>query len=317
MISPLLVLDHAGALDEIGVAQAHFAAGREAEEFLGRIFAEILLLDVEHLGEGHFARAGGGVFGIVDGVHLFGLVFGIVVDDHLERAQDGHDAGRAFVEVFADEVFQAAEFDGAVGLGEADGGAEVAHGFGRVAAAPDAGERGHARIVPAAHAAFLHEGEELALAEQGVGEVEAVEFDLLRMIDAEGLDVPIVERAVIFEFQGADGVGDAFDGIALPVGVVVHGIDAPFVAGAVMFGVQDAVHDGIAQVEIGRRHVDFGAEGAAAVGELAGLHAGEEVEIFFDGAIAVGAFFAGLGEACRDTRGSARRSGRRRRPCRL
>ena len=143
--------------------------------------------------------------------------------------------------------------------------------------------------------AVLHEGQELALAEQGVGEVEAVEFDLLRMIDAEGFDVPIVERAVIFEFQGADGVGDAFDGIALAVGVVVHGVDAPLVAGAVMLGVEDAVHDGVAQVEVGRRHVDFGAEGAGAIGELAGLHAGEEVEILFDGAIAVRAFGAGFG----------------------
>ncbi len=34
----------------------------------------------------------------------------------------------------------------------------------------------------------------------------------------------------------------------------------------------------------------------AAVGELAGLHAGEEVEIFFDGPVAVGAVLAGLGE---------------------
>ena len=137
--------------------------------------------------------------------------------------------------------------------------------------------------------------EQLALAEQGVGEVEAVEFDLLRMIDAEGFDVPIVERAVIFEFEGADGVGDALDGIALPVRVVVHGVDAPLVAGAVMLGVEDAVHDGVAHVEVGRRHVDFGAEGAAAIGELAGLHAGEEVEIFFDAAIAVGALLAGFG----------------------
>ena len=143
--------------------------------------------------------------------------------------------------------------------------------------------------------AILHEGEQLALAEQGVGEVQAVELDLLRMIDAEGLDVPIVERAVIFEFQRADGVGDAFDGIALPVRVVVHRVDAPLVAGAVMLGVQDAVHDGVAQVEVGRRHVDFGAERARAIGELAGLHAREEVEILFDAAIAVGALLAGFG----------------------
>ena len=40
------VFDYAGALDEIAVAQANLASGREAEEFFGRIFAEILLLDV-------------------------------------------------------------------------------------------------------------------------------------------------------------------------------------------------------------------------------------------------------------------------------
>ena len=33
-----------------------------------------------------------------------------------------------------------------------------------------------------------------------------------------------------------------------------------------------------------------------AVGELAGFHAGEEVEILFDGAVAIGRVFAGLGE---------------------
>ena len=144
--------------------------------------------------------------------------------------------------------------------------------------------------------AILHEGQQLALAEQGVGEVQAVELDLLRMIDAESLDVPIVEGAVIFEFQCADGVSDAFDGIALPVGVIVHRVNAPLVAGAVMLGVEDAVHDGIAEIEVGRRHVDFGAEGACAIGEFAGFHAREEVEIFFDAAIAIGALGAGLGE---------------------
>ena len=139
----------------------------------------------------------------------------------------------------------------------------------------------------------LHQLQQLALAQQRVGEVQAVEFDLLRMIDAELLDVPVVERAVIFEFQRADGMGDAFDGIGLAVRVVVHRIDAPLVAGAVMFGVEDAVHDGIAHVEVRRRHVDFGAQRAGAVGEFAGLHAREEIEIFFDGAIAIGALLAG------------------------
>ena len=69
----------------------------------------------------------------------------------------------------------------AVGLRHADRAAEIAHRFGRVAAAAHAAERGHARIVPAAHAAFLHQLQQLALAQQRVGEVEAVELDLLRM----------------------------------------------------------------------------------------------------------------------------------------
>ncbi len=78
----------------------------------------------------------------------------------------------------------------AVGARGSDGGAEGADGLGRKAAAADAGERGHARIVPAADALFLHELQQLALAEQGVGEVEAVEFNLLRGKDAELLDIP-------------------------------------------------------------------------------------------------------------------------------
>ena len=101
---------------------------------------------------------------------------------------------------------------------------------------------------------------------------------------------------MVFELQRADGVRDALDGIALPVRVVVHRVDAPFVAGAVMLGVQDAVHDRVAQVEVGRGHVDLGAQRARAVGEFAGLHAREQIEILFDAAIAIGALLAGLGE---------------------
>ena len=101
---------------------------------------------------------------------------------------------------------------------------------------------------------------------------------------------------MVFEFERAHGVGDVFDRVRLAVREIVHGIDAPLVAGAVMVGVQDAVHDRIAQVEVGRGHVDFGAQHARAVGEFALAHALEEVEIFFDGAVAVRAFFAGLGE---------------------
>ena len=61
-------------------------------------------------------------------------------------------------------------------------------------------------------------------------------------------------------------------------------------------GAQDAVHQRIAQVQVWRRHVDLGAQRARAVRKFAGAHALEQVEVLFDAAIAIGAFFAGLGE---------------------
>ena len=48
----------------------------------------------------------------------------------------------------------------------------------------------------------------------------------------------------------------------------------------------------VAQPDVGRGHVDLGAQGAGAVGELAGAHALEEVEALVDGAVAVEALFA-------------------------
>ena len=192
-------------------------------------------------------------------------------------------------------MFEQAEFDDAVGFRDADVGAEGAESFRGVAAAAETGEGGHAGIVPAGDEAFLHEQEKFTFAEEGVGDVEAVELELLGMVDTEVFDVPIVEGAVVFKFQGANRVGNAFDGVAFAVGVVVHRVDAPLVAGTVMVGVEDTIHDGVAHVEIGRGHVDFGAEGAGSVGEFAGAHAFEEIEIVFDGAVSEGAGGSGFG----------------------
>ena len=68
------------------------------------------------------------------------------------------------VEVVALEVLEHFDVDDAVGARDAGGGDEGADGLGRKAAAAEAGERGHARIVPAVHALLLHELQQLALA---------------------------------------------------------------------------------------------------------------------------------------------------------
>ena len=114
-------------------------------------------------------------------------------------------------------------------------------------------------------------------------------------MDFQRLAEPVVQRAVNFKLQCADGVGDAFDGVTLAVGVVVHRVDAPLVAGAVVVTVEDTVHDGIAHVHVGGGHAGFGAQHLAPIGELAGFHAAKEVEVLFHGAVAVRALGAGFG----------------------
>jgi len=99
------------------------------------------------------------------------------------------------------------------------------------------------------------------------------------VLDSDLFEEPVVERPVRLELQRAEGVGDALDGVGLAVGPVVRRIDAPLVAGTGVVLAADAVHHRVAQVEIGRGHVDLRPQGARAVGEFAAAHAPEEVEV--------------------------------------
>jgi len=119
------VLDDVGTLDEVSAAKAHFGAWREAKELLGRIFAEVVLLDVKLAREDDVAGAGRWILGIVDDLEVLDLTLRIVVDDDFQRAKHSHDSRRAAVEVFADEVLEHAELDYAVGLRGSDGGTEI------------------------------------------------------------------------------------------------------------------------------------------------------------------------------------------------
>ena len=61
------------ALDEVAVAQAHFAARRQAEDILRRHLLKVVLLDVEHSARRALCAYPRGVFGIVDGLQLLDL----------------------------------------------------------------------------------------------------------------------------------------------------------------------------------------------------------------------------------------------------
>ena len=69
-----------------------------------------------------------------------------------------------------------------------------------------------------------------------------------------------------FKFQRADRMRDPFDRVRYRMREIVHRIDAPGIAGAMMRHVQNPVQHGVPHHEVRRRHVDLGAQYFFAVG---------------------------------------------------
>ncbi|MNX80473.1 hypothetical protein D3C86_1121350 [compost metagenome] len=77
---------------------------------------------------------------------------------------------------------------------------------------------------------------------------------------------------------------------------VVHRVDAPRIAGAVVMGVADAVEHRVAQHDVRRGHVDLGAQHVLAVAVLAGAHVAEQRQVFRHRAVTERRGLARLGE---------------------
>ena len=88
-------------------------------------------------------------------------------------------------------------------------------------------------------------------------------------------------------------MGHLLEIVRLSVGKVIHGIYVPFCPGTVVRVLDDTIHDGVAEVHIGRRHIYLGTQREGPLVELTGIHAHKEVEVFFDGAVAIRALRAG------------------------
>ena len=205
------ILDDLFASDQVGVAQAHLRTGTQAVVFLGRDLHEVVAFDIDLARERHLARAGVFVFGIIDRREKLGFAFGVVGDDDFQRVEYRHAAFGDLVQVFAHAELQLAQVDHVVALGYADHFGEVAHRSRRITLAAQGADGRHAGIVPAHHGALLHEFQKTALGHHRIGEVQTGEFVLVRGVDVERLDEPVVERTVHVEFEGADRVGDPFD----------------------------------------------------------------------------------------------------------
>ena len=207
-----------------------------------------------------------------------------------------------FFECFAQAAFEHAVVGPAAGLAGAGAIGQQAQALGRVATAAQADQRRHARVVPAADLVVVDQRGQLALAGDHVGQVQPRELVLPRRWRRQqaALDQsrqhPVVPGPLVFELERADAVRDLFERILDRMGVGVHRIDAPFVAGVVVRGTPDPVDRRVAHVDVGAGHVDLGTQHHRAVQVLGVPHFPERVEVFCGGAIAKRAVDAGPGE---------------------
>ena len=205
------VFHNAAALDEVRIAQPNLLPGRKPEVLRRRNFPEVILLDVKHPRERHLARARIRVFGIIHRVHLFDLVLRVIIDNHFQRPQHRHHPSSVLVQIFAHEVLEHRQLDHAIGFRSPDRPAKIANGIRGISATADADQRRHTRVVPATYVPLLHQLQQLALAQECVGEVQPVELNLLRRKNSQLLDEPVVQRTVILKLQRAHGMRDPLE----------------------------------------------------------------------------------------------------------
>ena len=174
-----LVLDAAGALDQVGPLQAALRTGGIQALILGNgSLQEVLLLNIQMLGEGDRAGPGGRVVGVVLHLHQLAFPLGVVGDGQLNGTQHRHGPLGVLVQVLPEAVLQEAVFHHVGRLCHTDALTEVPDRPGRIAPAAQAAERGHPGIVPAGDPPLLHQLAELALGEHRVVDAQAGELDL-------------------------------------------------------------------------------------------------------------------------------------------
>ena len=89
------------------------------------------------------------------------------------------------------------------------------------------------------------------------------------------------------EFKGAERVCHALEVVALTVSEVVHRVDVPFGACAMMRSLHHAVDDRVAEVHVRVRHVNLCAKHHLAFLDLARIHLVEELKRLLNRAVTV------------------------------
>ncbi len=275
--------DNVMRLDHAGATQTHALAQHQPLVFLVGLLPEIRRVDKQFSRERQLPLTQLRLAGM-PGSHQ--QVVNVIVDigqNHFQRIEYAHGAGRAFVQIIANGVLQHGNVRNTIGTGGPHHLAEAADRCRRDAATTQPGDGRHARIIPAFDYPLVHQLFQLALAGHGVTGVQPPELVLPRSaFYRQVVEKPVVERTMILELQCTDRMGDALYCVFLTVSEIVGGVDRPGVAGLVMMVLADPVENWIAHVHIGVGHINFCAQHPGAVGKLTLPHSPQEIEILRD-----------------------------------
>ena len=201
----LLILHKIVGFNHVGVAQAHTLAQYQPLVFLVRFLAKVVGIDIQLTAERQHARAHIFAQRMSRCLKLFDAIHGVICEHYFKRIQHAHRARGLLIQVLANRKLQHGDIDDAIAARGADHVAELAQCRRRVAASSQPRDSGHARIIPAFHHALLHKLPQLALAGDGVARVQPAELVLARPArHRQMFQQPVVQRAVVFKFQGAD-----------------------------------------------------------------------------------------------------------------
>jgi len=92
------------------------------------------------------------------------------------------------------------------------------------------------------------------------------------MMNIEVFAEPVIQRAVVLKFEGTDGMGNALQGVGLPMGEIIRWLDFPFIARFGVGLVENPINHWIAQIEVGRTHVDFCPQGLCPILKFSKTH---------------------------------------------
>ncbi len=285
------VLDHLGARDEIAEAQAHFAAWCQAEELARRIFHEVVALHPQLARERQRTRAASGRIGrIALRVEQLHLPLGVVRENHLERIEHAQHTRDFRAEIVAHRVFEGGDLHARILARHPDRVGECANRLRPHTAATQPRDRGHARIVPSVHMPFVHQAQQLALAQHRVVELEPRKLDLRgRLFKTGRFHQPIVDIAIVLELERAQRARDPLDRVAQAVRKIVQRVDLPLGAAPIMMRITTNAHEQrIAHDHVRMREIDLRAQYVRPIGEFTGLHAAQQVEILRRRTIPIG-----------------------------